>query len=395
MSQREFIAIMALLIGLSALAIDITLPALPLIAEDYALLRKEDAQQILTIFFLGFGMGQLIAGPVSDSFGRKPILLIGITIYIGSAIASTFVTSFEGLIVLRFLQGIGAAAPRVLALAIVRDCYSGRTMGRIMSLCIMTFLVIPILAPAIGQGFIILAGWTSIFWVLAIVGILAWMWVYQRLQETNSNTKAFRMTSIYRDAKIILRTPQTVGYSLAASFTLGTLFSYLASSADILGIRYDLGELFPLVFGSLAAGMMIGSFINAKLVIKYGLRRVSHIALFCYACSGIGMMILDHIWPDLLFGFYILSACMLITFTFIMSNFNTIALDPHGTMSGLASSLVSATTTTLGGLIAWSTGFLPLNAASPLGMVIFICTILAGISIYSVRQHVIISSETQ
>ncbi len=384
-NHREFVALMAMLIGLSALAIDIMLPALPIIAHDYALTPPESAQQALTIFFLGFGLGQLFVGPLSDRWGRKPILFWGTLIYIVSALAAIFSDNFDQLMICRFFQGVGAAAPRVMAVAIIRDCHTGRMLGRVMSLSIMTFLFIPVVAPALGQTILTFSHWRYIFAALALGGMVAMVWANIRLKETLETKQSLHWRTLWTNTKTVLGHHQTFTYMFSASCVLGTLFSYLASSAYILGIHFDLGTLFPYAFGLQALGMMAGSFLNARLVVKFGLKNVSHYALAIYMFCGMSIFFIDISYPHSFWAFYILSSCQLMTFTFIMSNFNSLSLDPHGKMGGLASSLVSATTTTLGGCIAWSGSLLPITSPWQVGMIVFAGAFAAAIIIAGVR----------
>jgi DHA1 family bicyclomycin/chloramphenicol resistance-like MFS transporter len=184
MGFREFVAIVAAIMASNALAIDAMLPALPAIGAALGVENANQAQLVITAYLLGFGFAQLFYGPVSDRYGRKPVLLITLCFFALFSLAATLVTTLDAMLIVRALQGVAAAACRVLAVSIVRDCYSGRPMARVMSLSFIVFIIVPVIAPSIGQLIVLFGPWPWIFGFLALsVGALA-LWVGLRLPET-------------------------------------------------------------------------------------------------------------------------------------------------------------------------------------------------------------------
>jgi DHA1 family bicyclomycin/chloramphenicol resistance-like MFS transporter len=346
----EFVVIVASIIALNPLAMDMMLPALPNIGASFNISDGNYLQSVLSTFLLGFGAGQFVIGPLSDRFGRRPVLLIGMVLYGLASMLALFAPSFEALLLARALQGLGTAATRVIATSIVRDCYSGRRMASVMSLVMMIFVAVPIIAPSFGQAVMFLAQWRGIFIVLMAYGLFALLWSVLRLPETLpvSERKPLTVRQVVDSFRQTLTNRQTLGYALAAGGIQGVLFAYVFSSEQVFTEIYHLGHYFPLAFAAIAIGIAIAGFLNARFVGRLGMRVISHSALVVFALVAVAMLVAA--WANALpLPLYMaLSALALFTFGLMMSNFTALALEPQGHIAGTASSLFGSITTLLG-----------------------------------------------
>jgi len=352
LSAFEFVALMALLMALTALSVDVMLPALPQIGRSLGVANGNDRQLVVSIYLGGFALGQLIFGPISDRFGRKPPLLFGLAFYIFGTVLAASSSSFAGLLAARVLQGMGAAAPRVIAVAIVRDRFEGREMSRVMSFIIMVFIVVPIVAPGVGEGILQFSGWRSIFVLLLGVALGSGLWATLRLPETRRAGDRLPLSpgALWHAVKLVALTRQTLGYVIATGFMFGLLISYVMSSEQIFVEVYGLGAAFPIAFGSIAAFMIAASLLNASAVRKLGMRGISHATLFAglAACAVMAFLGFPEKPPLLLFcGFM---ATVFFCFGIIMPNFNALAMEPMAHVAGTASSVAGFYTTGAGAI---------------------------------------------
>jgi DHA1 family bicyclomycin/chloramphenicol resistance-like MFS transporter len=357
LSKPQFVALMAMLMAINAISIDIMLPGLQEIGASLGVVDENTRQYVITAYLIGMGSAQLFFGPLSDRFGRKLPLLGGLSIYALCALAIVFVPSFSGLLALRFMQGIGAAATRVITVSIVRDVYGGRMMAEVMSLVLMVFMIVPVIAPSIGQLIMIFAEWHMIFVVICLFAVSVGTVVILRLPETLSveHRRPFTATAILEGFRIVLTNRVSLCYSLAAAFLFGSLFGFINSAQQILVGIYGLGHWFPLVFAAFASMMAVASFTNSRLVKRYGMRRLSHGALIGFAiCSLIWAV--ASIFGTLPFWlFIVLYGAAMFQFGLIGSNFNAMAMEPLGHVAGTASSVLGFAQTiggaTIGALI--------------------------------------------
>jgi DHA1 family bicyclomycin/chloramphenicol resistance-like MFS transporter len=341
LSSAEFIALMALLMAMTALSVDVMLPALPQIGHALGVTAHNDRQLILSTYLGGFAAGQFLSGPISDRFGRKPPLQFGLALYFCGTIFAITSATFTSLLAARVLQGLGAAFPRVIALAIVRDRFEGREMSRVMSFVTMVFIVVPVLAPAVGEAILQVSGWRSIFYVLLGVAAACSIWVTVRLPETQPAERRLPLSAnaVWRAVKLVTTTRQTIGYVIAMGFVFGLLVSYVISAEQVFVDFYGLGASFPIAFGAIAAFMIAASLLNASLVRRVGMRGLSHRALLA-ALAVCGLMALAG-YPEKppLLIFCAFMACVFFAFGIAMPNFNALAMEPMAQIAGTASSV--------------------------------------------------------
>jgi DHA1 family bicyclomycin/chloramphenicol resistance-like MFS transporter len=384
----EFVAIVASIMALNPLAMDMMLPALPNIGASFGISDGNYLQSVLSVFLLGFGVGQFVMGPLSDRFGRRPVLLGGMVLYGLASLLALFTRSFEMLLVARALQGLGTAATRVIATSIVRDCYAGRRMASVMSLVMMIFVAVPIVAPSFGQAVMVGGQWRGIFVVLMAYGLLALLWSALRLPETLplGERKPLTIGQVLDSFRQTITNRQTIGYALAAAGVQGTLFGYVFSSEQVFTEIYHLGHYFPLAFATIAIGIALAGFLNSRLVIRLGMRVISHTALVIYALVAAVMLVAasTHMLPLALY--MALSALALFTFGLMMSNFTALAMEPQGHIAGTASSLYGSITTLTGIGIGVTLGQLYDGTLLPFAIGSLICT-LASIGTVLVTER--------
>jgi DHA1 family bicyclomycin/chloramphenicol resistance-like MFS transporter len=354
----EFVAIIAVMMALTALAIDIMLPALGDIGRDLGLAEDNHRQLVITFYLVGFAVGQIVFGPISDRFGRKTPLYGGLVLLaLASIVAATAQTAFI-MFAARVLQGFGAAAARIIAVAVVRDRFAGREMARVMSFVMMIFIVIPIFAPLMGQGVMQLGNWRWIFGALVVSSLLTSVWVWLRMPESHPAEKRMPLSAerFAQAVRTVVTSRVTVGYSAAFSFFFGVLMSYVGSVEQIFVDVYGLGDRFPLVFGAIAFFMIPSFFLNSRLVRQAGMRRVSHIALigFVGVCGLMALAGYPEKPPLIVFSLFIVATFF--CFGLIGPNFNAMAMEPMGAIAGTASSFVGFFTTTAGALFGFLVG---------------------------------------
>lgn len=361
-SQTEFVAIMAMLFATIAISIDAMLPALPDIASALSPDAPNAAQLVITSFVFGMGIGTLFAGPLSDAFGRKRIIMFGSALYALAALACYFAPSLELLLAARVVQGIGAAAPRTVSLAMIRDLFSGREMARIMSFVMMIFTVIPAVAPLMGQGIIAIADWHAIFLAYIAFSAIIMLWMGLRQPETLpvAARRPLRVAPLWSATKELGHHRVIVISTIVQALTLGALFATLSSMHGIFELRFDRADSFPLWFAFIAVGSMSGSLLNSRIVMGLGMRRVITgsfaaqlaLTLVCLVAVATGLM------PEVLaFPAHLLWSIGLFSMLGLtMGNLNALAMEPAGHIAGLAASVISALATVGSVLLAIPVG---------------------------------------
>jgi len=345
-SSAEFIALVALTFSLIAMSIDSMLPALGSIAADLGARDPNDRQLVLTAFFGGLTIGQLIYGPISDSTGRKPAMYAGIGCFILGGLICALTQDFTTMVLARILQGFGAAGPRIVAMAMVRDLYAGRAMARIMSFVMAVFILVPILAPSVGQLMLLVANWRAIFYGLVMVGVIDFLWLATRQEETlkPADRVPLSIGHILRSAREALTTRVTLGYTLATGCVFGAFISYLGTSQQIFQDQYGTGKLFAMFFGILAAGIGLASITNAKLVMRFGMRNLSKWALRSACLLSLSFLLVAYLLgghPPL-WAFVTFMTVLFFFNGLLFGNYNALAMEPMGHIAGVAAAVVGS-----------------------------------------------------
>jgi DHA1 family bicyclomycin/chloramphenicol resistance-like MFS transporter len=353
LSRPEFIALMAAMMALNALAIDVMLPALPYMGEALGVESENERQFVISAYMLGFGVAQLAFGPLSDRFGRRAPLLIGIAVYIVAAFAAAFSPTFAVLLALRFTQGMGAAGTRVIATSMVRDLYSGRAMAEVMSLTFMVFMAIPVIAPGIGQVLLLTGPWQYIFFFMAGLAAVFGLWGLLRLPETLpiANRRPLTFKGVFDGFVIVCTNRAAFSYGLAGMFLFAALFGFISTSQQIYVEIYDLGVYFPVAFAAMAGLMAVSSFLNSRIVARYGMRRLSHFALLVYTGMAAVLLTLSMAGFMPLWLFFSLLSVIMFMFGWAASNMNSLSMEPLGAVAGTASSVFGFIQTVGGALI--------------------------------------------
>jgi MFS transporter, DHA1 family, multidrug resistance protein len=352
----EFTALLALSMALAALGIDLMLPAFPEIRAGLGEPADSTAiAGIVTTYLLGLAVGQLFYGPVADRFGRRPALYVGYGVYALGALASTFSPSLEVLLFARFVWGLGAAGPRSITLAVIRDSFEGDRMSRAMSFVMAVFIIVPVLAPTLGAALVAVVSWRWLFAVCFLAAAVMAVWAL-RLPETlreEHRLPDLRFGRVLASARYVVSNRQTAGYTLALTALYGVFTSYLASSEIIFGETFDRAAQFPLIFGGLAAVMGLAMLANARVVGRVGARRLAHLVLVFYVGAAGVLAALawrtDGVPPLALFLLGL--AVMLVSHALLIPNFNTIALAPMGSVAGTAAAVIGTVPTAVGALL--------------------------------------------
>ena len=379
MGFPEFVVIIASIMALNPLAMDMMLPALPDIASAFHITIANRPQMVLSTFLIGFGVGQFVMGPLSDRFGRRPVLLGGMTLYCIASVLAIAAPSFETLLLARALQGLGTSATRVIATSIVRDCYAGRRMASVMSLAMMVFIAVPVVAPSFGQAVLLLTQWRGIFIVLMLYGALALIWSALRMPETLplSQRRSLAVREVLGAFRQTVTNRQTLGYALAAGGVMGSLFAYVFTAQQVFTEIYHLGHYFPIAFAAIAIGTAIAGFLNSKFVGRLGMRVISHGALVAFAAVAGTMLAAEKLHMLPLPLFMALSALMMFSFGLMIANFTALAMEPQGHIAGTASSLYGSITTLLGIGIGATIGQDYDGTLVPFTTGFFLCTLAA------------------
>ncbi|PZT95479.1 MAG: MFS transporter [Brevundimonas sp.] len=354
----EFVCLIALMMALNALAIDSMLPALPHIGDELGVANANSRQWVVTAYLLGFGGAQLIYGPLADRFGRKPVLLFGVGVYVVFSLLATLAPTFDTLILARIGQGLGSACTRVLAVSIVRDRFEGRTMARVMSFSFLVFLGVPILAPSIGQAIMLVGPWRWIFAGLGLIGVGLIVWAALRLPETLRPEDRLpiqfrRLASAYR---IAVTDRTAVGYTLAMTAITGALFGFINSSQQIFADVFHAEAAFPAIFALIAGGIAVASLVNARLVVSLGSRKISHTALIGFTAVSAVHAVVAISGHESIWTFAVLQTLTMFCFGLIAGNFGAMAMETMGHIAGTAASIQGFVSTIAGSLLGFAVG---------------------------------------
>lgn len=341
------------LMALNALAIDVMLPALAAIAADLGVHDANDQQLVVVVYILGFGAPQLVWGPLSDRYGRRAVLFVSLAGYTLGALACVATGTFTQLLVARFVHGVFASGCRVVAVTVVRDLFAGRGMARIMSLVMTIFMVVPIAAPMLGQAVLLVAPWRWTFALLAAAGLAMLVWSWLRLAET---LPPERRTQLSLEVSLgayleVLRTRATVGYMLAGGVVFGALFAFISTAEQVFREVFDQGQTFVFWFAGVALALSAANFMNARLVGRFGMRRLSHGALVGFITVSLGLVLAMHLVGEELWIFFPLFAVAFGLFGLIGPNISALAMEPLGHIAGTGSAAYGFATTTMSGVL--------------------------------------------
>ncbi len=348
-SRSEFIVLTAFMISLVAMTTDIMLPGLALIATNLGQADPNAGHLVVSVLFAGFALGQLIVGPLSDSYGRRAVIHGSYAVFIIGSLLCLFASSFEMLLAGRVLQGLGMSGPRIVAVAIVRDGFEGRAMARIMSFVMAVFILVPAVAPAIGQLVIALSGWRATFTLLLVIAAISWTWFGLRQPETLAvaDRRAFSLKNIFQGIGTIARNRAALGYTLCAGLMFGPFLAYLSLAQQIFQGSYDKGDAFALWFAVAALSIGAASILNSALVERLGMKFLSNLALFWVSIAAALFMVAVVAWnglpPFVLFMAWIIATFFAMGLLF--GNLNALAMEPLGRMAGLGAAVVGALST--------------------------------------------------
>ena len=367
---------MASLMSLVALAIDALLPAISDISISIQITDTKNNQLFITMIFLGLGFGQLIAGPLSDSFGRKPVIYVGFIVFSFASLICVLATSLEMMIIGRMLQGIGLSAPRTISIAMVRDRFSGNYMAKIMSFIVVIFILVPVIAPALGKLMLDTYGWKSIFYSQLVFGFFTMIWVWKRQPETLkiAHRKKFKFSLFIEGIKEFLNYKYAVIFTLFSGFITGSFMVYLSASQQIFEEQYHLKEEFPYIFACLAISIGFATFLNGKLVLKHGMFKL--VSIFTVTFTSIPI-----IYIVLFFGgnnptIYVLLLFFGLQFFsigFLFGNTRALAMEPIGHIAGIGAAINGFVSTIMAVPIAIFIGSFITDTALPLFIGFFVC----------------------
>ncbi|MCP3889532.1 MAG: multidrug effflux MFS transporter [Desulfobulbaceae bacterium] len=383
-----FIVRISLLTSLTALSIDTMLPALPAIGESLHVDNSNNLQLIITLVFLGMFFGELLFGPLSDSLGRKKALTVGIIIYcVGTVVAMT-ATTLNMLLIGRIIQGVGVSGPKIISRAMIRDQFEGQHMARVFSFIMTVFIVIPMIAPILGQYIILIAGWRSIFFLFLAIAIISYIWIMLKQPETlaPSDRRPIKIGLLLKTTVRVLKNPQVLSYGTTAGLTFAVLLLYLSTCQAIFEQIYNKAQEFPLYMALLATGFGIATLLNSKLVMKYGMFQL---------CIGaaLGLVVLGMVsllgvinggpsFTTFIIGCYVLMFCVGLLFP----NLSAMAMQPLGKVAGLGASLISAISSVVALPISIIVGRFFDNTLLHLSLAILICAAISLIFLYLAKR---------
>ncbi|MES2984325.1 MAG: multidrug effflux MFS transporter [Pseudomonadota bacterium] len=366
---KEFTLLMALLMSIVAISIDAMLPALSLIGQDLGVSEPNRMQLVIGCIFGGLAIGQLVAGPLSDAFGRKPVLFSGIVLYLVGSVVCYGATDFPMLLIGRVIQGLGVAGPYVTAVSVVRDKFSGRDMAQVMSLVMMIFILVPAIAPSLGQLIMHLSGWRAIFLLYIGYAILIGGWIALRLEETLPKQRRLplRLAAFAHGFGVVVKNRTTVIYMVCMGLCFGSLIGYLGASRQIFQDQFGVGEDFALYFGGLALVLGVASLLNSRLVGRVGMRPICARAMATSAIASLLFLLLHQLVDTITLPMFVAYAAVLFfCFGLMFGNLNAIAMEPMGHVAGMASAIIGATSSVISLTLGTAIGQMYDNSLEPI-----------------------------
>jgi DHA1 family bicyclomycin/chloramphenicol resistance-like MFS transporter len=350
---REFLVLTAAIMACQAVAVDTMLPALPRIARDFGVIDANHTQWIITTYIAGLGIGQLFWGILSDRFGRRPVLLTGLTLYVIAAAAVGMAGSFQALLAWRFAHGV-AAASMVIARSIIRDLYDGRRMARVMSLTFIVFIMVPVVAPSVGQLVLLLAPWRALFYVFFVFAAAVLLWVSLRLPETLHPEYRMTLTAdhLVSAAGKVVRDRASLWYTFCVALLFGSIIGYVGMMPQIFAVVFRRPSLMPTVFALCAASMGVASYFNSTVVERFGMRIISQAGLAVFIAATASHVLVAALGAETLWTFIVLQGMTMGCLGLMMANFGAMAMESMGPVAGIAASLQGFTGTCGGALVA-------------------------------------------
>lgn len=376
--------------SVTALAIDALLPALDIIGIDLGVVLQADNQLLITMIFLGLGLGPLLFGPLSDAIGRKPSVYMGFSVFLLASFVCVQATSLEMMIVGRILQGIGLSAPRTICIAIIRDLYQGDYMARVMSFVTIVFLLIPIVAPAMGKFVLDSYTWQAIFYVQAAISVVVTIWFWLRQKETLAvnNRIPFQFHRLIKGTKETLSYKRTIGFTLISGFIVGSFLVYLSASQQIFQEQYGLKQEFPYIFAALAVAIGIAIFLNGSFVVKYGMEKLVTLSLIGYFTVSTLYIVIFYNTPTphiyYLFGFFSLQFFFI---GFLFGNIRALAMEPVGHIAGIAAAITGFISTMMAVPISTLIGRFVATSTLPLFVGFACCSGISIIILWYIKRE--------
>ncbi|MGB5358314.1 MAG: multidrug effflux MFS transporter [Eudoraea sp.] len=379
-SQLEFVALMAALMSIAALALDALLPALDIIGIAVGATNPAHNQLLITLFFLGLGTGPLLFGPISDSIGRKPVVYMGFGLFIFASLLCVYSQSLELMITGRILQGVSLSAPRTISIAMIRDKYSGDYMARVMSFVTVVFIIVPIIAPALGKWILDFYGWEAIFHVQVLFGILVSIWFWRRQPETLVPRKrtSFRGSVFVSGYRELLNYRQTMLFTVIWGFITGSFLVYLSTAQQIFQEQYALKESFPYIFAALAITIGAATLLNGTLVLRYGMLRLVTVAMAAYVLISLLYIVLFASSGNPSFGILLIFFAMqFFAVGFLFGNLRALAMEPVGHIAGIGAAITGFIATTMGVAISTYIGQFVIDSVLPMFIGFLICGLIS------------------
>jgi DHA1 family bicyclomycin/chloramphenicol resistance-like MFS transporter len=390
---------MALMTSLIALSVDMMLPALTLMGEELGSATANDNQLIIALLFLGLAIGQLIYGPLSDSVGRKIAAYLGYSIFFVGCLVCLLAENFTAMLIGRFLQGLGLGGPRIMSIAIVRDQYVGREMAKVISFVMAVFILVPMLAPALGQAILLFSHWNMIFVVLFGLGLISFAWFLIRQPETllPANRQPFSLTNIRHNIVVVCKNKYVMAYTISAGIVFGSFMAYLNSVQQILQGLYSLGTDFAMYFAFIAAGIGLASVVNGALVMRFGMHKISYFALTWLGVASIIFLTIAWQYDGVPPLWQLMSYFMLALFCvgLLFGNLNALAMEPLGKMAGIGASVIGFVSSMLSVPIGVFIGSSFNGTIIPMLIGFVVCSITALIIMLSVRNAPAINASNE
>ena len=389
MSAKEFTALTATLMSIVAISIDALLPALGIITQDLQIQNPNQTQLLIGALFLGMASGQIIAGPLSDALGRKPVLYAGLAVYFIGTLICFFATSFEVLLAGRIIQGLGAAGPYISAVSLVRDQYKGREMAKVMSLVMMIFILVPALAPTLGEMILLFTNWHGIFIMYGLYSIIILVWISFRLEETLKPEQRipFTRSGFLAGFKEVISNKSTISLTFCAGLMFGCLIGYISSAQQIFQVQFETGKLFSVYFGGLALLVGVSSLVNSKIVGRLGMHLISKRAFAVIILNSIAFLIVQALFDVQLWMFIIFAGILFFCFGLLFGNINAMAMEPMGHVAGIAAAVIGAISSIMSNIVGTSIGQMYDNTLIPMTMsYILLCSVALALLYYAEAQ---------